>query len=343
MKGHDEQKMVKNLFGENNFNSGIDFFNNKQLESNEKKIKKDDLYNTPKFNSLINRLNDNNENIINEKNVTEDTNSDLIIEKSTPLFDIITNIYGDNLSKNEFIFQEYNRMSSIIPINQHQNIKKKSSKNNESNIISSTNLSTNEKQTLKCTCKNSNCIKFYCECFANGRFCDNCSCQNCQNNQDNKELRQEKYDIIISRNPKAIQKINSTKRSWTCRCKNSNCSKKYCDCFQNKKFCTSKCRCINCFNKNIGSKNDNQKNNKRIRGIRTKKNKILLKKGKKHGGGEENSKIFEEKNEHVTNKYVTPRKSKTTCDNNDIYIFYERNASTNAFTGKRERKRLIEN
>ena len=249
---------------------------------------------------------------------------------------IITNF---SLSQNENEFKNQVQNQNII-------INKKSLKNDEtpsSNINQSSNLEQNKKPIPKCTCKNSNCLKFYCECFASGRFCDNCSCRNCKNTEDYKELRQEKYNIIISRNPKAIQKINSTKRSWTCKCINSNCSKKYCDCFQNKKFCTSKCRCINCFNKNIGSKNDNQKNNKRIRGIRTKKNKILLKKGKKHGGGEENSKIFEEKNEHVTNKYVTPRKSKTTCDNNDIYIFYERNASTNAFTGKRERKRLIEN
>ena len=68
-----------------------------------------------------------------------------------------------------------------------------------------------EKPIFKCTCKNSNCLKFYCECFANGKFCDNCNCQNCKNTQENKDLRLEKYNLIISRNPKALQKINSTK------------------------------------------------------------------------------------------------------------------------------------
>ena len=71
---------------------------------------------------------------------------------------------------------------------------------------------------------------------------NNCSCSNCKNTIDNKELRAQKYDEIISRNPKALQKINSTKRSWTCKCKNSNCLKKYCDCLQNGRCCTSKCK-----------------------------------------------------------------------------------------------------
>jgi hypothetical protein len=33
-----------------------------------------------------------------------------------------------------------------------------------------------------------------------------------------------------------------------CNCKNSECKKKYCECFQNKLLCSSKCRCLNCKN-----------------------------------------------------------------------------------------------
>ena len=40
-------------------------------------------------------------------------------------------------------------------------------------------------ESKKCNCKKSKCLKLYCECFAAGAFCDQCSCQNCQNTPDN--------------------------------------------------------------------------------------------------------------------------------------------------------------
>jgi len=38
-----------------------------------------------------------------------------------------------------------------------------------------------------CKCKNSQCLKFYCDCFAVNKYCDPsiCSCINCSNNSDN--------------------------------------------------------------------------------------------------------------------------------------------------------------
>ena len=193
---------------------------------------------------LFNEINgdDDNYSLVKE-NINVNNKIKVIVESSSLLSDL-KNAYG--ISSNEYIINSLN--SSILTNfsfsqnnnefkNQIQNqniiVYKKSLKNDEtpsSNINQSSNLDSNKKPMLKCTCKNSNCLKFYCECFASGRFCDNCSCKNCKNTQENKELRQEKYNIIISRNPKAIQKINSTKRSWTCKCINSNCSKKYCDC-----------------------------------------------------------------------------------------------------------------
>ena len=35
-----------------------------------------------------------------------------------------------------------------------------------------------------------------------------------------------------------------------CNCKHSNCRKKYCECFQYGLECSSKCKCLNCFNGN---------------------------------------------------------------------------------------------
>jgi hypothetical protein len=33
-----------------------------------------------------------------------------------------------------------------------------------------------------CNCKNSRCLKLYCECFSLGEYCNNCNCVNCHNN-----------------------------------------------------------------------------------------------------------------------------------------------------------------
>ncbi|XP_063856872.1 protein lin-54 homolog isoform X5 [Scylla paramamosain] len=41
-----------------------------------------------------------------------------------------------------------------------------------------------------CNCKKSQCLKLYCDCFANGEFCNNCNCANCFNNLNHEEDRQ---------------------------------------------------------------------------------------------------------------------------------------------------------
>lgn len=107
----------------------------------------------------------------------------------------------------------------------------------------------------KCKCSKSKCLKLYCECFANGRTCIGCSCEDCLNTEENESYRKIVYKQIIQKNPKAIQKIKSIKKSWTCKCKNSNCQKNYCDCYQNGKFCSSKCKCVDCKNKTKIKKN----------------------------------------------------------------------------------------
>lgn len=41
-----------------------------------------------------------------------------------------------------------------------------------------------------CNCKNSKCLKLYCECFRQGKMCGpECSCKNCQNSTDFDDLR----------------------------------------------------------------------------------------------------------------------------------------------------------
>lgn len=45
-----------------------------------------------------------------------------------------------------------------------------------------------KKKRIGCTCKKTNCLKMYCECFATGKDCgEDCACLTCKNNQDFKE------------------------------------------------------------------------------------------------------------------------------------------------------------
>ena len=329
----------------------------KKRNNNNKKVK-EILFGDDSFS-----MNNNKENLFEQKNNINDKISTFIVEEST--FNDIKNVFGNNILKKEYIFNSLN--SSIISnfslgqndssflLQTPQKIysqygssgNKKNAKNIEFSptyIASSTN---NSSSINKCTCKNSNCFKLYCECFANGKYCDNCSCLNCKNTIENKELRNQKYEDIISRNPKALQKINSTKRSWTCKCKNSNCSKKYCDCLQNGRCCTSKCKCINCFNKNntINRNYGNEKKNKvrRIRGI---KNKAIMTKDindeNENNTNDERKEINNDTKKKMTN-LSTPKKNKNNLDDDDIYIYYDKNEkSTAAMTSKKNRRKVME-
>ena len=170
-----------------------------------------------------------------------------------------------------------------------------------------------KKKEEKCKCKNSQCLKLYCECFSNGRTCNNCFCLGCKNTIENEEIRKTIYNEIISKNPKAIQKIKSVKRSWTCHCKNSNCKKNYCDCFQNGKYCSSKCKCVDCQNKNLFN------NNKKRRGL---DHFPKIKKGKSK---KKNNKVDLE---NSFEKMYTPQKRNYRGFNSDI----KNNVSTAAYT-----------
>ena len=175
------------------------------------------------------------------------------------------NVFNNNYTKEKLINETFSNMN-ISPKNVN------SIENNNTYLGKYIILENGKKQInkdlIKCNCKNSYCLKFYCECFSNGKYCENCFCCNCKNKKEYENLRQDKYKNILSRNPKAIYQINSTKKSWTCNCKNSNCMKKYCDCFQFGKSCTSKCKCVNCLNKVSNINNNNFGKNQKVRRIR---------------------------------------------------------------------------
>ena len=87
-----------------------------------------------------------------------------------------------------------------------------------------------------CCCTKTKCIKKYCECFANNRFCKDCHCIDCMN----------KYIYLNNNNNNSRESLENEK--IFCTCTKSNCVKKYCECYKSGKKCRDKCRCVNCLN-----------------------------------------------------------------------------------------------
>lgn len=98
-----------------------------------------------------------------------------------------------------------------------------------------------------CGCSRTKCLKLYCECFRNNKFCVDCKCRNCKNKPEHSELRERARFITIERNPAAFrQNISETYK--VCHCKRSGCQKKYCECFEAGKSCSASCKCEGCKN-----------------------------------------------------------------------------------------------
>jgi hypothetical protein len=85
-------------------------------------------------------------------------------------------------STNENILENTDR--SCSPENS-LNLKSPDSKNK----IQNTPL-TLPKKKITCNCKNSQCLKLYCECFSTLGFCDPnvCSCKECSNTKENEVI-----------------------------------------------------------------------------------------------------------------------------------------------------------
>lgn len=56
-----------------------------------------------------------------------------------------------------------------------------------------------------CNCTKSQCLKLYCDCFANGEFCNQCNCNNCHNNLRHEDTRQKAIRACLERNPNAFR------------------------------------------------------------------------------------------------------------------------------------------
>ena len=92
----------------------------------------------------------------------------------------------------------------------------------------------------KCNCQKTQCNKYYCQCFREGRYCFNCNCVGCSNQKPKN----------CSSNKHQTEEENKDKKtiSIACTCTKSGCNKNYCECFKNKVKCNSLCRCRNCEN-----------------------------------------------------------------------------------------------
>lgn len=109
------------------------------------------------------------------------------------------------------------------------------------------------RQRKPCNCTKSQCLKLYCDCFANGEFCSQCNCSNCYNNLDHEDDRQRAVRQCLERNPQAFHpKIGKgrstgdiTERRHTkgCNCRRSGCLKNYCECYEAKILCSELCKC----------------------------------------------------------------------------------------------------
>lgn len=114
------------------------------------------------------------------------------------------------------------------------------------------------RKKITCNCKNSGCVKLYCECYRENGFCGSgCGCQDCKNISTNPDRARPSITARKSIGTFAF-KFNRSELlrgregfnmiTKGCNCRKSQCLKKYCDCFNYGAFCKPDCCCVNCLN-----------------------------------------------------------------------------------------------
>ena len=210
-----------------------------------------------KINDLLPKRNKNNsspsdnkeENPLPEKQIDQELESSKLAEQKLENPSIQNSI---STSYNKELTPSNNNSGNLdinSPLNENKN--KKFFKSKKKKLF-------DKKENIEkftCNCTKTKCVKKYCECFANNRYCKDCNCVECLN----------KY--IYSNNYNNSSKDLSENEEVFCTCTKSNCTKKYCECYKSGKKCSDKCRCTNCLNnypifniKNKGNKSKGVKN-----------------------------------------------------------------------------------
>lgn len=138
--------------------------------------------------------------------------------------------------------------------------------NGNTKIINFMKPDQEKKKTRHCNCKNSKCLKLYCECLAYGEYCDDqCNCCDCHNTVQKEEVRNYALSLIAEKKPEILegntlkkQKSSKIVRGKGCNCKKSACQKKYCECYNAGGGCGPHCKCEGCRNPH-GLKEDGAK------------------------------------------------------------------------------------
>lgn len=100
-----------------------------------------------------------------------------------------------------------------------------------------------------CMCRQSKCIKLYCDCFRGQRYCTtDCSCAACENVLDNEGKLATIREAVLARNQDAFLQTKKSSETLKCSCSKSRCLNRYCECIRAGRLCTNACRCNECNN-----------------------------------------------------------------------------------------------
>jgi hypothetical protein len=99
------------------------------------------------------------------------------------------------------------QLNTKVPIPmRHTPVAKQVSPDSSLTMTPEANLESNGMRPRKpCNCTKSQCLKLYCDCFANGEFCYMCNCMNCFNNLENEGPPAEGDQDVSGEEPERLQ------------------------------------------------------------------------------------------------------------------------------------------